>query len=455
MKKTNTSNLAKQATSAIVGTIKVTTKLVGFKVMAVILVGFLVIGILSVVFAFFMPTSIFSENENAIVNEDMMESNYIEIKKGLTKEFEKYYQETVGKAEKKYIKYKDEAMKNLEAKYGVDLKPLDPQNEHTEQLNKLNELEIDVAIIFGMQQIKYNIDVNEQNVDIRDEKEILTTDTIKNSLLLHKNLLFLIEVKKTDYYVEEIIEQETIEETVTTVDEKGNIREEIKTTVIDVIKYVPHIVYEYELIDNWLKILREEEYKLDDESFALAQEQASYVIEMMDTIKDQQSTGTMKAILDLISSGNLPSVSYSGVQSPMPNAVHGKEYRFSSIYGDTAGRNTPHNGIDYATRNTEIPISAAGSGEVVRVMTGNSGYGNGFVIYHGNSDGKEIFTVYGHCSSVSVSVGQAVSVGDTVAMTGTTGNSTGIHLHFEVIEDGYNVNPSNYTGEGQYPTGYT
>ena len=69
-----------------------------------------------------------------------------------------------------------------------------------------------------------------------------------------------------------------------------------------------------------------------------------------------------------------------------------------------------------------------------------SGYG--YVVYIKHPDGRE--TRYGHCSKVLVSVGQQVSQGQKIALSGNTGNSTGPHLQFEIRIHGVAVNPLNY-----------
>ena len=67
-------------------------------------------------------------------------------------------------------------------------------------------------------------------------------------------------------------------------------------------------------------------------------------------------------------------------------------------------------------------------------------YGNLVIISHGNG----IETYYAHCSKLLVSVGQNVSSGEQIALVGSTGNSTGSHLHVEVRVNGKPVNPQNY-----------
>lgn len=86
-----------------------------------------------------------------------------------------------------------------------------------------------------------------------------------------------------------------------------------------------------------------------------------------------------------------------------------------------------------------LKISAAEGGRVITAAYHWS-YGNYVVIDHGNG----LSTLYAHCSSLAVSAGQSVTKGQTIAYVGSTGNSSGPHLHFEVRVNGSRVNPSNY-----------
>lgn len=97
-----------------------------------------------------------------------------------------------------------------------------------------------------------------------------------------------------------------------------------------------------------------------------------------------------------------------------------------------------HRGIDIA-RPSNFNILAADNGVVV--ATGFSGsYGNRIVINHNNG----YTTLYGHLSSIDVEVGQVVEKGSVIGIMGSTGNSTGTHLHFEVEKNGELVNPLSY-----------
>ncbi|MFI5955239.1 M23 family metallopeptidase [Cryptosporangium sp. NPDC051539] len=97
-----------------------------------------------------------------------------------------------------------------------------------------------------------------------------------------------------------------------------------------------------------------------------------------------------------------------------------------------------HAGTDFAAA-SGTPIHAAAGGVVVRAGW-NGGYGNYTCVYHGG----DLSTCYGHQSRILVWAGEEVSRGETIGLVGTTGASTGSHLHFEVRIDGDPVNPLGY-----------
>lgn len=99
-----------------------------------------------------------------------------------------------------------------------------------------------------------------------------------------------------------------------------------------------------------------------------------------------------------------------------------------------------HKGIDISGSGAYGSTIVAADGGTVSLSGWNDGYGKCVIINHGN--GKS--TLYGHCSALLVSAGQAVSKGQAIARVGNTGDSTGSHLHFEVIVGGRNVNPQSY-----------
>ena len=103
-----------------------------------------------------------------------------------------------------------------------------------------------------------------------------------------------------------------------------------------------------------------------------------------------------------------------------------------------AGASTNHKGMDFAAP-AGTPIYAAASGTVTSASySGNAG--NMIVINHGNG----LQTYYMHCNSMYVRAGQTVSKGQNIGAVGSTGNSSGPHLHFQVMQNGTPVNPRNY-----------
>ncbi len=109
--------------------------------------------------------------------------------------------------------------------------------------------------------------------------------------------------------------------------------------------------------------------------------------------------------------------------------------KVTSEFGRRWGRN--HNGTDFVSE--KKAILAADHGKVT-FAGWKSGYGNCIVIDHRN--GYE--TLYGHLSKVGVREGDAVKKGDSIGVMGSTGNSTGVHLHFEIIKNGQQQNPLKY-----------
>lgn len=116
--------------------------------------------------------------------------------------------------------------------------------------------------------------------------------------------------------------------------------------------------------------------------------------------------------------------------------------RITSYYGyrvnPVTGQYKLHKGIDYAG-NYGDPIKASKSG-VVEYSGWISGYGNTIILGHGNG----VQTLYPHAQTLNVSYGDTVSQGDVIATVGSTGNSTGPHLHFEIRINGEAVDPLNY-----------
>ena len=110
----------------------------------------------------------------------------------------------------------------------------------------------------------------------------------------------------------------------------------------------------------------------------------------------------------------------------------------TSGFGDTISRTASHNGHDWAV-NTGTKVRAAAEG-VVELAYFSESYGYNILINHNNGFKAR----YAHLSEVKVSKGEKVEQSQVIALSGSTGFSTGPHLHFEVVKDGKRVNPIEY-----------
>ncbi len=133
-----------------------------------------------------------------------------------------------------------------------------------------------------------------------------------------------------------------------------------------------------------------------------------------------------------------PVVGLGGTILPLPPLT----YEISSQYGNrnnpTGNGNQFHQGVDFAAP-SGTPIYAVSGGTVEQAGDAGDGYGNMVRVSSGNT-----VTYYAHQSAVNVGVGDTVEAGDQLGTVGSTGNSTGPHLHFEVRNNGSSIEPLAY-----------
>lgn len=115
-----------------------------------------------------------------------------------------------------------------------------------------------------------------------------------------------------------------------------------------------------------------------------------------------------------------------------------RNYRNTAFFGQAGGSwsSGHHTGLDFATA-TGTPVFSALAGKVVESGWGGA-YGNHIIVRHDNG----VETLYAHLSSASVSKGERVLRGQRIGAVGSTGNSSGPHLHFEVIKNGEQRDPA-------------
>lgn len=134
---------------------------------------------------------------------------------------------------------------------------------------------------------------------------------------------------------------------------------------------------------------------------------------------------------------NNSSLGLAAIQQPVSG-------RITSRFGVRSRiRSSAHTGLDIAT-SMGTPIIPVTAGKVTYAGYKGS-YGNMIIINHGkNSNGQTVETYYAHCSRLNVNVGDSVNENSIIGYVGSTGNSTGPHLHLEIRLNGKVVNPQNY-----------
>lgn len=156
---------------------------------------------------------------------------------------------------------------------------------------------------------------------------------------------------------------------------------------------------------------------------------------------EQQLKDSVKASLSTSGSSSAPKYTGGKFAFPAPSMISVTSqygYRVHPIFKTTKY----HSGMDLAAPQGSNTVAAEAG--VVRMAGWNGGYGYCVIIDHGNG----LATLYGHNSKLLVSAGQSVSRGQVIAKVGSTGNSTGPHLHFEVLINGATTDPAPYIGLG-------
>lgn len=177
------------------------------------------------------------------------------------------------------------------------------------------------------------------------------------------------------------------------------------------------------------------------EAAAVPQASASYqapeiskaIDDLMDRILDREKQ--LSVLDDLIASNHMHSETFIAGR---PIKKGWLSSRFGYRADPFTGRSAWHNGVDFAGKEgADIIAVAAG---MVTFSGDRYGYGNMVEIDHGNG----FKTRYAHCKKLSVKLGDIVSKGDVIALMGSTGRSTGPHVHFEVYKNGRGVDPASY-----------
>lgn len=303
------------------------------------------------------------------------------------------------------------------------------------------------------------IDTLTDNISVKHSEIIKTQQTIeryettieKNNDLLAQRLKVIYRTSELDY-LRVILNSESIEEALSNV-----------TMIKKIIKRDREVLEELRISKEAVEVekaaLEKQERKMKSLKEGLEAEQA-----LLERTKKEQEKNKEKIQQDIakleimaeqmlkeanaleekirqIQQSNGLTGAYQGGAMGWPLAVSG---RFSSGYGGRVnpitGRQEFHSGVDLAAP-MGTGILAANDGKVIFANRRGT-YGNAIMVDHGGG----IVTLYAHCSSFVASEGQMVKKGQVIARVGSTGYSTGPHLHFEVRIKGKHVNPSGYIG---------
>lgn len=255
--------------------------------------------------------------------------------------------------------------------------------------------------------------VEDSKVAVEEEK--LSAEALKQEILISKNNV-VAQKAEIDVQIAQVIENYELTEA-----EKNG----LESTKADLAAQTESI--SNDMAAEQARITAEAVAAAEAEAAAIAAAAAAAANNLTASVSQTTSTPSYS----VNSSGFLrPASGY--ISSPFGNRV--------SPFG---GSIEFHRGVDIAGSGA---ISAAQSG-TVETATYHSSYGYYVVINHGTINGVNVKTLYAHMQpGLLVAPGQTVSQGQQVGVMGTTGSSTGVHLHFEVQENGAVVNPVNYIG---------
>ena len=348
---------------------------------------------------------------------------------------------------------KNELAENNKKTEETKKKIREKQEEKDSQKAKKDELDVEIAGLEGdIAKVQEVIDEKTRDIEEKNNEIQRLDEELKETQKRLKKRMKVIYENGTESYIEIILNSKGITDMFTRIavveailkhdnelmDNYRNQIEAVENAKAVVEKEKDEQVEAQKILEekrNQLSSKRTEQQKIVD---ALSKD--------IEALKKQEAAQE-KAAKDL--QAQINSALKTPAQSNVPYKGNGKfgfpltSYtRVSSPYGyrihPITGTKKLHTGIDYAAP-YGTSILAAEDG-VVLTAGWNSGYGYCVTINHGGG----YVTLYGHCSSLLVSAGQKVTRGQTIAKVGSTGNSTGNHLHFEVRINGSTVDPTGY-----------
>lgn len=234
-------------------------------------------------------------------------------------------------------------------------------------------------------------------------------------------------------------------------------KQQLSKAQTDYKKTVSSLEKDYASVETYIAGLDKSSSEYNDYVKKLEREKQEADAEIDEIIKRKAAMATTSPETTLYASNNDTTSSSSGGGHYTSNEswtwpLGGASCYISSGYGNRSASISGwsfHGGIDIAGGGEAFagkPVYASRSGRVIAAVKtvpgpkGGRGYGNYVVIDHGDG----FVTLYGHCWNINVTTGQSVTKGQQISTVGSTGNSTGYHLHFEVRYNNVKQNPLNY-----------
>jgi len=330
----------------------------------------------------------------------------------------------------------------------------DKQAEHTEQKKKKNAIDLEIAglqsDIDAIQSVidEKNAEIEARNAEIAEvESEIQATDQLlkqRMKVMYESGDISYLEILLESDGLSDFYTRMYIIETI--VEHDNKLIDDYKSRINQIEEAKKTIELEMGEQVEAMKILEEKKSEIakkQAEQDAIVRELSKDINELKrQEAEMEKAERQIQAQIDAaLNTSDQKNVKYTGSgKFILPLASY---TRISDPYGlrekhPITGKRTMHKGIDYAAP-AGTAIYAADDG-VVLTSGWINGYGYTITVNHGSG----IVTLYAHCSSLIAKAGQKVKQGDTIARVGTTGNSTGNHLHFEVKVNGVAQDPNKF-----------
>ncbi len=393
--------------------------------------------VLSLLIIFIFINSTYADEENNVIQSNEILSNETSDNKVLSlKEQEEKVKENLEIAKEKLEFVEEELsdtlfqIQNLEQKIAEEQAKLDKINEQFDDIQK------------KVNETQKKLDVIQEEYDRKDQmlrKRLVAL--YKSGSMTYLDVLFnsksIIDFISRYYVIKQIAQYDSksIKEIENEKKQVEKISRELKEQKANMKIVKAQAEEQTVVLTNTKTIVENHKLSLTDSERQLNSEIDAY-LKQQEELENLIQYSIYASTYDLQYSGGImmwPTLSTSYITSPFGTRLH-------PIQGIIKN----HDGIDIGGSMGD-PVYAAASGVIIYSDFNNGGYGNMVMVDHGlNEEGVKIITLYGHGSKLLKTVGDTVSKGDIIMEVGSTGNSTGPHVHFEVRENGLAVDPKKY-----------